>query len=115
VYDPDEKGYRAISDFKEEVDRRIGQLPGSAISWKQLVVDPDKKQKLSAFFQELSLLDTLGAKLARRFAEHSRRVALDLVANDVAACEEDVNTVLLTGFYHAYGPINDYLQQERKP
>jgi hypothetical protein len=27
----------------------------------------------------------------------------------VAFNEKDVNTVLLTGFFHAYGPINNYL------
>jgi hypothetical protein len=27
----------------------------------------------------------------------------------VAFNENDVNTVLLTGFFHAYGPINNYL------
>jgi len=28
----------------------------------------------------------------------------------VAARPEDVNGVLTSGFYHLYGPINDYLQ-----
>jgi len=31
-----------------------------------------------------------------------------LVNTEVAASAEDVNTVLETGFFHAYGPINDY-------
>jgi hypothetical protein len=31
------------------------------------------------------------------------------VNDGVANNEKDVNTVLLTGFFHAYGPINDYL------
>ena len=31
-----------------------------------------------------------------------------LVEKKVAASIEDVNTVLLTGFYHAYGPVNEY-------
>jgi hypothetical protein len=33
---------------------------------------------------------------------------LGLVKDGVAADENDVNTVLLTGFYHAYGPVNAY-------
>jgi hypothetical protein len=32
------------------------------------------------------------------------------VADNVAAHADDVNTVMLTGFYHAYGPINNFFE-----
>jgi hypothetical protein len=53
-------------------------------------------------------MKTLGADLAGRFGRKSKEIGLGLVKDGVAASEEDVNTVLLTGFYHAYGPINPY-------
>ena len=52
---------------------------------------------------------TKGCDLAVTYAENSRKTALKLISDGVAANENDVNTVLLTGFFHAYGPINDYL------
>jgi hypothetical protein len=51
---------------------------------------------------------TAGAELARAYGLRSKEIGLDLVKDKVAAREDDVNTVLLTGFYHAYGPINAY-------
>jgi hypothetical protein len=40
---------------------------------------------------------------------NSLETARKLVTDGVAHNANDVNTVLLTGFFHAYGPINDYL------
>ena len=51
---------------------------------------------------------TPGAELARAYGRRSKEIGLGLVKDKVAAREDDVNTVLLTGFYHAYGPINAY-------
>ena len=53
-------------------------------------------------------MKTLGAELALAYGRKSKEIGLGLVKDGVAAKEDDVNTVLLTGFFHAYGPINDY-------
>lgn len=53
-------------------------------------------------------MDTLGAKLAREYGRRSKEIGLGLVRDGVARNDADVNTVMLTGFYHAYGPINGY-------
>jgi hypothetical protein len=50
----------------------------------------------------------MGAELATRYGRRAKEIGLELVAEKVAARDEDVNTVLLTGFYHAYGPVNTY-------
>jgi hypothetical protein len=55
-------------------------------------------------------MKTLGAELAGRYGKRSKQIGLKLVADKVANSEEDVNNVLLTGFYHAYGPINNYFE-----
>jgi hypothetical protein len=57
-------------------------------------------------------MNTLGADLAKRYGRKSKEIGLGLVNEKVADREEDVNTVLLTGFYHAYGPINNYFNGE---
>jgi hypothetical protein len=50
----------------------------------------------------------MGAKLALDYGRRSAEIGRHLVNSGVAKTEEDVNTVLLTGFFHAYGPINEY-------
>ena len=38
----------------------------------------------------------------------SRAIGEKLVSDGVAASADDVNGVLTNGFFHLYGPINDY-------
>ncbi len=108
VYDPDRKSYVAVSDIAARCDERLGGLPGQAKPWKSVIQDPQKASYLEEYFKQLSGMKTLGADLARRHGRKSKDIGLGLIKSGVAASENDVNTVLLTGFYHAYGPINPY-------
>ena len=45
-----------------------------------------------------------GAELTKAYALRSKDIGKKLVSDGVAYSEQDVNTVLLTGFFHAYGP-----------
>ncbi|HRY99580.1 MAG TPA: 3-hydroxyacyl-CoA dehydrogenase family protein, partial [Bacteroidales bacterium] len=109
VYDPDNGSYVELSTFKAGCEARLGGLPASIPAWKDVVKDPEKEAKLAAYFQDLGALDTEGAALARAYVKRSRDIGQQLVADGIALNEKDVNTVLLTGFFHAYGPINLYL------
>ena len=82
--------------------------PASVQPWKGVVSRPDKAAFLEGYFRELRGLSTLGAELARTYGKRAKEIGLGLVKDGVARREEDVNTVMLTGFYHAYGPINGY-------
>ncbi|OQX94845.1 hypothetical protein B6I21_08490 [candidate division KSB1 bacterium 4572_119] len=108
VYSVDKGEYIPISEFQEKCDAKLGALPKAALPWKAVIGNPDKKTILENHFAELNEMDNLGAKLAVEYGKRSKEIALKLVADKVARTEEDVNTVLLTGFYHAYGPINEY-------
>ena len=83
-------------------------MPGRVKPWKSVIGIPDRPNYLESYFRELKGMNTLGADLAQRYGRKSKEIGLGLVNDKVAARQEDVNTVLLTGFYHAYGPINDY-------
>jgi hypothetical protein len=39
----------------------------------------------------------------------SQEIGQKLVDDGVANSEDDVNGVLVNGFYHLYGPINEYV------
>ena len=101
--------YIPLSAFSQQSDTWLGEIPAEVMPWKTLVKAPDKNTLLIPAFKALQASHTKGTELAVTYAENSRKTALKLVSDGVAATENDVNTVLLTGFFHAYGPINDYL------
>jgi len=111
VYVPQRNGYRPLAEFQKGCDERIGALPEKGVSWKSIVKKTDAAETLSLFFRKMSAMKTFGAELAMRLGRRSREIGLQLVADRVAQKEEDVNTVLLTGFFHVYGPINPFFSR----
>lgn len=108
IYDIDKKEYVPIESFKEQCDKRLGDLPANAVQWKSVIRRKDKDNVLEEYFAQLRNMDTFGAKLAIKYGKRSCEIGKQLVNDKVAFSEEDVNTVMLTGFFHAYGPINNY-------
>jgi 3-hydroxyacyl-CoA dehydrogenase len=101
--------YIGIYSFCEKSDNFLGTIPAEVLPWKSLVKVRDKDAVLIPAFKALKDLGTEGAALAVAYALNSRETARKLVTDGVAHNPDDVNTVLLTGFFHAYGPINNYL------
>ena len=108
IYDHERKNYVKIADFNDKVDDNLGSLPNSFITWKSVIGNKGKDKVLTKYFAELKTMDTLGSKLTKDFVLNSKNIGLKLVADKVTDKEEHVNTVMLTGFFHAYGPINNY-------
>jgi len=109
VYEPDKKDYHMIADFQQRVDERLGPMP-EVQPWKTIINNPAKEEILKAYFTEVKNATSPGAELTKAYALKSREIGIQLVTSKVAFSEKDVNTVLLTGFFHAYGPVNDYLK-----
>jgi len=110
IYNIDKKEYVAIDSFKSKIDTELGEMPKNTVAWKSTLRMRNKDEVLAKMFDELSNMNTLGAELSRLYMTESRRIGQLLVDSKVAKNTEDVNTVLMTGFFHAYGPINDYLK-----
>lgn len=108
VFDPDKGAYVPAAELAARCDPALGAPPKSWKPWKAMIGDPRRAEFLDTYFRELRAMATLGADLARAYGLRSKEIGLDLVKDQVAALEDDVNTVLQTGFYHAYGPINPY-------
>jgi 3-hydroxyacyl-CoA dehydrogenase len=108
VFDPAKKAYIPLAELAAAVDPKLGKLPSQTRPWKAVVGDPGKAAFLEGFYKEMKGMPELGARLAVAYGRKSKEIGLGLVEGGVAARDEDVNTVLLTGFYHAYGPINGY-------
>jgi len=109
IFDLEKKDYRMVAEFHEKVDERLGPMP-AVQPWKSMVSNPGKEEILKAYFNEIKDAKSLGATLTKAYALKSREIGIYLVTSKVAFNEKDVNTVLLTGFFHAYGPVNDYLK-----
>jgi 3-hydroxyacyl-CoA dehydrogenase len=107
VIDPETGKYTGF-DSLGNIDEKIGDTPDAGIVWKKVVRMKDKDTVLQKFYADMKATDQLGAKLAIAYGQRSNAIGKALVADHVAHNEEDVNTVLLTGFFHAYGPINNY-------
>ncbi len=109
IYDPEKKQYVNVAEIAPKCDEKLGALPKKIKPWKAVVGNPAKEEIFKQYFAELKTMDTMGAKIATHYAIRSKAIGQKLVSDKVAQNEKDVNTVLLTGFFHAYGPINDYL------
>lgn len=111
VYDLSKSTYQMFDsgNWRVEADQKIGNMPEGFIPWRNLLRDPEKGNKLEIFFKNLNSAKTLGAQLAGDYLRRSKAIGEKLVSSGVAQTAEDVNGVLLNGFYHLYGPINDYV------
>jgi 3-hydroxyacyl-CoA dehydrogenase len=109
IYDIDAKDYVHIETFRSSIDAKLGALPTSHKPWKDVIGNKQKDDYLKGYFSELKGMNTLGAKLAKEYHLNSKGIGLKLIHDKIADNDENVNTVLLTGFFHAYGPINSFM------
>ena len=111
VYDPEKKEYVALdaAGWTREADEKLGAHPSPALAWKGLSKDKGKDDKLKAHFAALKASPALGAQLATRYLQASHAAGKMLVDTGVAASAKDVNDVLTLGFFHLYGPVNDFV------
>jgi 3-hydroxyacyl-CoA dehydrogenase len=110
IFDLKKKDYDHIETFRSTIDAKLGKLPSLHKPWKDVIGNKQKDEFLKNYFSELKSLNTIGSKLAKEYQINSKNIGLNLVKNGIADNEENVNTVMLTGFFHAYGPINNYLE-----
>ena len=109
VYEPNKVDYVAFaSGLAEKADAELGSLPEGYRPWKALLADRGKKSVLESHFAALRESATEGARLAMDYLRASKAIGERLVSDGVANNPDDVNGVLTNGFYHLYGPINDY-------
>jgi len=108
AYDYEKQQYIEFNDIQSKCDEKIGEIPQNLKPWKAVNFNKKKLEILDEYFKELNQTDTFGSKLAIEYLNNSKQIGKKLVKMNIAKTEEDVNTVLLTGFYHAYGPINNY-------
>jgi 3-hydroxyacyl-CoA dehydrogenase len=108
VWDTHKQHYVDLEEFQGECEELMGSLPTSKVAWKDMLRNKKKDELLLQFFDDLKASDELGAVLAVKYGKRSKEIGEKLVKDLVAQKIDDVNTVMLTGFYHAYGPVNNF-------
>ena len=108
IFDPGKKRYISVSEVSEKCDEYLGPLPEGWLPWKKLVHRPDKDELLKKYFSQLLASNSPGTVMAKSYLQRFKEIGSDLVKNKVAFKFDDVNAVLIYGFHHAYGPVNDY-------
>lgn len=98
---------RSEAGWCTKLDSRMGTPPEGWMPWKKWVAQPNRDATLMPYLESLWGCESPGCKLARAYLVRSAQIADALVKDGVAATADDVNGVMLNGFYHAYGPIND--------
>lgn len=108
VYDLSHACYLPFTqgNWVEECKKLLGSVP-LGLSWKSLTKDPQRQQKISQYFQQLSQEHSLGAELAIEFLQQSKKIAQLLINEGVTDRIEEVNQVLRLGFYHLYGVMEE--------
>lgn len=110
VYSAETADYIPLADLSVHTDKFLGELPPSLQPWKVINFSPEKQELLKTYFDQLKQLKSNGAVLALNYLRKSMEIGKNLVSDGVANSYEDVNTVLMTGFFHAYGPVNQYAE-----
>lgn len=85
-----------------DLSKGLGPLPKNWRSWKDLVNDPERQERIESYFYQLFEERTPGSEVTIDFLFKMREISTQLVDEGVAKSMEDVNTVLRNGFYHLY-------------
>lgn len=109
IFDLETKQYTDIKSIAETGDKFLGDMPGNWQPWKNAIKNRSREGMLQQYFNELKQMETPGAELTKAYARKANEIGQQLVADGVAHKTDDVNTVMMTGFFHAYGPVNNYL------
>jgi 3-hydroxyacyl-CoA dehydrogenase len=109
VYSLEKGDYIMFDAYASRVSDWLGIFPSVVLQWKNLVKSPDKNVIVETVFAAFKKSNDRGCTLALDYARRSCEIGRQLFKMGVAGSVEDVNTVMLTGFFHAYGPVNDYV------
>jgi 3-hydroxyacyl-CoA dehydrogenase len=110
VYDMDAKDYKAVEEVKTANADYFLPQPSEKLNWKTVIREREREAILAPFFNELNTLNSSASKLAVAYGLKSKAIGQLLVYGGVAADTNAVNKVMETGFYHSYGPVNNYFE-----
>lgn len=109
IWDTKTEQYIDIEAFKGNCINWLGEMPLGIKTWKEILKSENRNETISEAFQKMISSNNKGSKYALAYAKNAQFIGNKLFKDNVAHNEEDVNTVMKTGFYHLYGPINNFI------
>lgn len=110
VYSTETQKYINLTEINDSVRKFMGEELSNKLNWKTALRSEKKNELLKEFFADLYSANTTASKMAVEYGENSKLIAEFLINKEIANTKDDVNTVLKTGFFHAYGPLNEYFK-----
>lgn len=108
IYDLESKAYQSTSNLISSIKQYLN-VKAKPYSWKQLSLSRRASKHLDNFFDDLNKEDSIGAKMALQYMQAMKNIGKKLYDDGVTNSVEHVNTVMKNGFFHLYGPINNYI------
>jgi len=108
VYDLAKQQYVSIQVLTHQANEYL-EVQTQGYSWDQLSHSKYTRQHLNDYFSQLIKENSTGARLAYAYLKAMKKIGLSLKDFGVTDSVEYVNTVMEKGFYHLYGPVNDFI------
>jgi len=108
IFDLDTEQYVNLEPIKAKVIEYLA-IQTEGYTWKQLSRSKRVNQHLNEFFSHIMLEKSKGADLARSYMSAMKEIGEQLYTSGVTNSTEHVNTVMMNGFFHLYGPVNDFI------
>ncbi len=108
IYNLDNDEYTSLTEYTAKIVDDLAVMT-EGYSWKQLSRSKRTKQHLTDFFSHLSLEKGKGATMAKNYMMAMKEIGKKLQSDGVTESTEHVNTVMMNGFFHLYGPVNDFI------
>lgn len=111
VFDIQSKAYIPFSSFEKKISGFFCKESENFKTWKEINFHKEKQTLLKQHFNTLKKINSPAARLAKAIGKNSKQIAHKLFSDKVALKTEDVNSVVINGFYHAYPPTNNFFDQ----
>lgn len=108
VLNEDMSTYTSTDVLWPETTRILGITPEDNL-WKTIGKSVDRQELLRAHFEAIRNNQQEGNILTINYISAMKNIAHKLYDHHVANSLEDINTVMVTGFHHLYGPWNNYI------
>ncbi|WP_430816783.1 3-hydroxyacyl-CoA dehydrogenase family protein [Carboxylicivirga sp. RSCT41] len=109
VLDIETQQYVSI-DAIEPVVNNFLAVSTKVYSWNQLNRSKYKEKHLNEYFESIRREESRGALLAKDYMLSMKEIGQKLYDDGVTNSVDNVNSVMMNGFYYLYGPVNNFIK-----
>ncbi len=107
IYDFSLKKYIEISSFENSIKHKIG-FKKQVVDWRSLLKNKDKEMIMNTHFSSLKASNSIIDTISIEYGNELCKIGENIISNGIANNSNDINEVMINGFAHLYGPINNF-------